>query len=284
MRREVLGRGVKALIPDMEDGAREGVSELPVDRVRPGKAQPREKFDPQALDELARSLREKGLVQPVLVRPVGDEYELIVGERRWRAARLAGYYTIPALIKDVGDREALELALIENTQRQNLNPIEEANAYQRLTEEFELTHDQVAARLGKDRSYVSNVLRLHRLPEVIKEDLVEGRLTMGHAKAILSAGEDDWLMLRDRIVELGLSVRETEELVRRGATEKKAPKSGRAKTAKSIFVSSLEEELQQSLGTKVRLRPGKRGGRLEIYYYSHEELERLLNVLKSDSS
>ncbi len=284
MQREVLGRGIKALIPDMAEEALGQVSELPVGKIRPGKYQPRENIAPDSLDELARSLREKGIIQPLVVRSAGEEYELVVGERRWRAAQIAGYETVPAIIKDLSDLEALETALIENTQRQNLNPIEEANAYRRLAEEFNLTHDQVASKLGKDRSYVSNILRLLRLPDLIKDDLSAGRLSMGHAKAILSAGEEAWLNLRDAIVKRGLSVRETEELVRRAKPKKKAGQQSKNKAADYAFVSSLEERLRQSLGTKVRLRAGKRGGRLEIYYYSNEELERLLELLKAGSA
>ncbi len=281
MQREVLGRGIKALIPDIDEEAQEQVSMLPVKRIRPGSSQPREKIDPQALDELARSLKENGLVQPLVVRTSGDGYELIVGERRWRAAQIAGYEAVPALIKNVGDLEALEIALVENTQRQDLNPLEEANAYQRLTREYSFTHDQIASKLGKDRSYVSNILRLQKLPDLIKEDLMEARITMGHAKAILSAREDDWLKLRDIILKRGLSVRETEELVR-GVKARK--KTGKTRAAESPFVSSLQEDLQRVLGTKVRLRPGKRGGRLEIYFYSQEELERLIEMLKAGTA
>lgn len=285
MQREALGRGIKALIPDVEEEARGQVTEVPVDRVRAGKHQPRENVDPQALNELARSMQEKGLVQPVVVRTVEEGYELIVGERRWRAARLAGYQTIPALIREVGDREALEMALVENTQREDLNPMEEANAYQCLAEEFDLTHDEIAVRLGKERSYVSNVLRLHKLPEIVKEDLAAGRLTMGHARAILTSEEDEWLELRDLIVKLNLSVRDAEELIRRVRSKKTSRQRGtrRPPQAAATFVSALEEELQQALGTKVRLRAGRRGGRLEIYYYSEEELERLLEILKAGS-
>ncbi len=284
MQREVLGRGIKALIPDIDEEAQEQVSMLPVERIRPGSSQPREKIDPQALDELARSLKDNGLVQPLVVRASGDGYELIVGERRWRAAQIAGYKAVPALIKNVGDLEALEIALVENTQRQDLNPLEEANAYQRLTREYSLTHDQIASKLGKDRSYVSNILRLQKLPDLIKEDLVEARITMGHAKAILSAREDDWLKLRDIILKRGLSVRESEELVRGGKARKKTGKKGKTRAAESPFVSSLQEDLQRVLGTKVRLRPGKRGGRLEIYFYSQEELERLIELLKAGTA
>lgn len=284
MQREVLGRGIKALIPEVEEGARGQVSEVPVGKIRPGRFQPRENIDPQALDELARSLQDKGLIQPLMVRPSGDGYELVIGERRWRAAQMAGYETVPALIKDVTDREALEIALVENMQRQNLNPMEEANAYQRLAQDFSLTHDQIAAKLGKDRSYVTNTLRLLKLPKPIREDLVAGRLTVGHAKAILSAREDDWLRLRDLILKQGLSVRDTEELIRRPKSKKRPGGRGKAREAGSVFASALEGELQQALGTKVRLRPGKRGGRLEIYYYSQEELERLLELFKGGSS
>lgn len=283
MQREVLGRGIKALIPEIEVDTTGQVTELSLDDLRPGSCQPREIIDPEALNELAVSLREQGVVQPVVVRPMGEGYELIVGERRWRAARIAGYKTIPAIIKDVGDRDALEIALVENTQRQDLNPMEEANAFQRLSHEYDLTHDQIATKLGKDRSYVSNVLRLLKLPQVVKGDLMAGRLTMGHAKAILACREKDRLELRDLIIEKSLSVREAEGLTRLGKQKKKRQKR-EPSGSEALFVASLEESLRQMLGTKVKLNHGKRGGRLEIFYYSQEELERVVEILRDGSS
>ena len=280
MRREALGRGIKALLPVVEEQVVGQVSNLPVNKIEPGEFQPRGRFDTEALGELAQSLLTNGVVQPVLVRPKGDGYELIVGERRWRAAKLAGFETIPALIKNIEGRDALEIALIENTQREDLNPVEEASAYQRLAEEFDLTHDQIASKLGKDRSYVSNILRLLKLPNQIKEDLIEGRLTIGHAKAILSCREDKRVSIRNQIIERGLSVRGAEGLVRKENESRRSNRKGETDSGEQLFITSLEEDLQQTLGTKVRLRLGKRGGRLELYYYSHEELNRLLEILK----
>lgn len=281
MPRKVLGRGLEALIPDVKEEAgkdkEEGLMQVPVSMVRQNRHQPRKRFDKERLKELAESIRAKGMIQPIIVQKKEDGYELIAGERRWRAVQLLGIEKIPALIKEVSDPEALEMALIENIQRENLNPVEEALAYEKLIQEFSLTQDELAKRVGRDRASIANHLRLLRLPEAIRQDLEDSRVSMGHARALLGlkTGKEQEAV-RDMIVKRGLSVRETEALIRR--MQKKTETGEKAK--KDIFLLSVEEDLEKSLNTKVKISPGKRGGKIEIYYYSEEELQRLLDEIK----
>lgn len=270
--RTALGKGLNALIP--EKG--EEILYLDTDRIMPGKHQPRKVFNEIALKELSASIKEKGILQPIIVSRTGDgAFNLIAGERRWRAAMLAGLKKIPALIKNVASKDTLEIALIENIQREDLNPIETAEAFNRLIKDFDLTQDELSDRVGKERATVSNYLRLLKLPEEIKTMLYNGSLSMGHARALLSIeGRTAQIETARKIIKNGLSVREAEVLSR------KISKPVRGKINKDPQIASLEEKLIKQLGTKVRIRPGsKKGGTIEIEYYSLEEFDRLLEIL-----
>ncbi|NDY41566.1 ParB/RepB/Spo0J family partition protein [Dissulfurirhabdus thermomarina] len=275
-----LGKGLSALLPttDVFDSEGPGFFQCPVEKIHPNPEQPRRQMDRAALEGLAASIREKGVIQPLVVREAGGGYELIAGERRWRAAQLAGLKTVPVVIKDISPGEVLELALIENIQREDLNPLEEAMAYQRLVEEFGLTQAQVAQRVGKERSTVANSLRLLRLPAPIREDLAEGRLTMGHARALLTLEDDAArLALRDEILAKGLSVRETEARARRpaaGARRAAAPRRD------DPDLRRLADELTRLLGHRVRVVHRGDGGRIEIHYRSLDEFDRILHRLR----
>lgn len=267
-----LGKGLGALIPDKG----EETAKIEVDRIIPGEQQPRKVFNDKALHELAASIREKGVLQPVIVSRTGDgTFRLIAGERRWRASSLAGIRQIPAIIKDVASKEAFEMALIENIQREDLNPMETADAFHRLMKDYNLTQEDVSAKVGKERATVANYLRLLKLPEEVKALVNNGSLSMGHARAILSIeGRAHQIEAARRIVTKGLSVREAETLVKTIGKEKK-PKARK----KDPQIASLEERLIQSLGTKVRIHHKGKKGRIEIEYYSLDELDRLLDML-----
>ena len=280
MEKRVLGKGLKALIPDdvaLKPGER-GTVQIKTGEISPGRFQPREVFDPGKLKELVLSVKEKGVLQPIIVRPKGNGYELIAGERRLRAAKELGFSQVPAIIRDVKDDEALEISLIENIQRQDLNPIEEAQAYQRLIDEFSLTQEGVSQKVGKDRATIANTVRLLRLPEKIKEEIYLGRISMGHAKAILMLeSKEAQLELCNRIAKRGLSVREAEYFVRRKLTGPSRRKLKR----RSPEVQAIEEELQKILGTKVTIMHRKKRGRISIEYYSNEDLDRLLHLFRA---
>jgi ParB family chromosome partitioning protein len=243
--------------------------------VHPNPYQPRPHVDPERLQELASSLKAQGLLQPIVVRRDREGFELVAGERRWRAAQMAGFETIPALVKPASEEEVLGLALLENLQREDLNPLEEARAYQRLQSEFHLRQEDVAQYVGKDRSSIANALRLLKLPQVLQEDLEAGRLSMGHARALLALeSEEEQLRLRDQTLAAGLSVRETEDQVR---TQKRPTPDGRAKP---LHLLALEETLQQYFGTRVAIRPGRKHGKIEITYTGEDDLQRLLTLLQ----
>ena len=280
MTRKALGRGLKALIPESKAPEGESLLQLDVERILPSRAQPRHDFDEGAITELARSIKARGILQPVVVMPAdGNTFELIAGERRWRAAREAGLKTVPALVRTAGEPEALELALIENLQREDLNPVEAAKAYRRLIEKFDITQEEVANRVGKERSSVANHLRLLKLPAEIQADLSRGALTMGHARAILSIhGKERQLQAAKTIMSKGLSVREAEQLTRKLAGAVVRKKARVAK--KDIFIRELEGSLRRSLGTRVSIRPGGKGGTIAISYYSPDDLDRLAERLK----
>jgi ParB family chromosome partitioning protein len=275
-----LGRGLKALIPESKAPDGGSLLQLDVERILPGRSQPRHDFDEGSIRELAMSIKARGILQPVVVMPGdGDTYELIAGERRWRAAREAGLKTVPALVRIAGEPEALELALIENLQREDLNPVEAAMAYRRLIDKFDITQEEVATRVGKERSSVANHLRLLKLPGEIQADLSRGALTMGHARAILSVhGKEKQLLAAKTIMSRGLSVREAEQLTRKLAGA--APRKKARIAKKDIFVKELEGSLRRALGTRVSIRPGGKGGTIAISYYSPDELDRLAERLK----
>ena len=278
MKPKGLGRGLDALLGG-DAAPHDALLTLPVSRIRPGRYQPRTRMDQQALAELAASLRSQGMLQPLLVRPVDrDRYELIAGERRWRAAQMAGLEEVPALVREVPDDAALAMALIENIQREDLNPMEEAAGVQRLIEEFKMTHEQAADAVGRSRSATSNLLRLLKLAKPVQEMLLEGALEMGHARALLALDGARQIEAGNRVAARGLSVRETEALVqqllRGGAT-------GRRKSKTDRDLARLEEEVSERLGTTVEIRAGRRGtGKVLVYYSSLEHLETLLKKLR----
>ncbi|HYB73879.1 MAG TPA: ParB/RepB/Spo0J family partition protein [Candidatus Sulfotelmatobacter sp.] len=272
--RRALGRGLGTLLAGPEIP---GVREVPVDAIAANPRQPRKRFDQEGIDSLTASIREQGVISPLILRRGRDGYELVAGERRLRAARLAGLKTVPAIVREVADAQALELALVENLQREDLNAVEAAEAYRRLVEDFGQSQDGVARRVGKDRSTVSNALRLLRLPRKILDDIVAGALAEGHARALLALDrEADQIRARDLIVKGGLSVRGAEALVRRlkgpGAAARRRPR-------RDHNLAALEDRLRGALGTKVRIARRGKGGTVEIEFYSEEDLDRLLELL-----
>ncbi len=282
-----LGKGLGALLPGSDQAPISGLLDAPARAIVPNPHQPRTQFDEQALRELADSIREHGLIQPLIVtRTAEDQYTLIAGERRWRAAQLAGLETVPVVIKDVAPQQMLEMALVENVQRADLNPLEEAMAYKHLSEEFGLTQDQIAQRVGKSRVAVANTLRLLKLPEAIKARLADGLISEGHARALLTITDAAVQQrLLSQIVKSGLSVRQTEELVRRLMEDHpaaKKPQSGASHPRSSgADTRALEERMRRALGTKVILSRSKKGGTIMIHFYSEEELDAIFRRIVS---
>ncbi len=278
--RQALGKGLGALIPDkapIEAEKKKTFHICGIEEIEPNPFQPRKKFSDAQIQELAESIQEKGILQPLVVRRKGTGYELIAGERRWRAAQKAGIKEVPVIIKDVSEAELLELSLIENIQRENLNPIEEAEAFRRLIDQFQLTQEEISKRVGKDRTTVTNALRLLRLPQEIKESLAEGKISVGHARALLSLESSEKQKAAfKQILTAGLSVRQTERLVknirRKSSLGSRVPKSSEW--------DGLIEDLQQILGTKVRIKGKGNRGKIEIDFYSREELDRLIELLR----
>jgi ParB family chromosome partitioning protein len=284
--RKALGRGLGALIPGAASPVQtaaqaRGLQELSVSDIHANKYQPRKTFDEEALEELTASIREKGILQPVVVRKAGpDKFELIAGERRWRAAKKAGLTTIPALVKDVSDLESLELALIENIQRRDLNPIEEAQSYASLVGEFKLTQEDLAKRVGRERSTVANMLRLLKLPDAIQKDLAGGVLSMGHARALLALSDHaSQMQVRAEVIAKQLSVRATEALVARWRPIAGKKKAESSKPAMDIEMKKATEDLKRRIGAKVGFKGSSRRGKIEIEYGSLDELNRILAVL-----
>ena len=282
MERKVLGKGLEALINPAVLEKEEKVIMLDPAQIRPNRYQPRQDFDGEKLQELVASINEKGIVQPVIVRHnPGGEYELIAGERRLRAVKELGHKEVPAVVKKVNDQELLEFSIIENIQRQDLNSLEEAKAYETLINDFGFSQEQVAKTVGKNRSTVTNTLRLLSLPRAIKEALSRGMISFGHAKAILSLEDaDKQARLCERIMREGLSVREAENLA---GINKKEPKTKTVKTGKDPHVREVEEELQQIFATKVNVVHGKKRGKIQIEYYSLDDLERLLAIIRKQN-
>jgi ParB family chromosome partitioning protein len=275
MTRKVLGRGLEALITETE--RKEYIDYIDIDRIKPNRYQPREGFNKEKLEELISSIKEKGVVQPILVRKKEGAYELIAGERRMRAVKSLGVEKIPAIIKETDDAGAMELALIENIQREDLNAIEEARAYQRLMTDFGFTYEKIAQAVGKDASTVNNTLRLLGLPEKIQKFVLDDIISMGHARALLSVSESSRQMqICEKIIKKGLSVREAEQLVR--------PHTAARKT--SVYritdphLKDAEEDLQKVLGTKVRIYHGRKRGRVVIDYFSVSDLDRIIGIIK----
>lgn len=274
--RRGLGRGLGALIPGAETAVAERPTEVPVSRLRPSALQPRQAMDPQEFAGLVESVRRHGVLQPIVVRPVGDGFEVVAGERRWRAAEAAGQAAVPAIIRPLSDREALELALVENLQREDLGPLERARAYRRLVDDFGMTQEQVAERVGKSQPSVANSLRLLHLPSQIQASLDAGRISEGHARALMAAGSQvAMLKIWARVERRGLSVRETEALVRPSISREI---SGRSR-AKDPHLRSAEQTLSRRYGTKVSVVGTRRKGTLSFAYYSEEDLQRLMDLL-----
>jgi ParB family transcriptional regulator, chromosome partitioning protein len=278
MKRTALGRGLGALIPGGSPAERRGVLNVGIEEVRPDASQPRRHFDEVHLGELSESIRAKGVLVPLLVRRDGDAYVLVAGERRWRAAQRAGLRELPVIVKEIAEREAFELALIENIQREDLTAIEEAEAFQRLIEQHGLTQEELAKRVGKDRSTVANTLRLLRLPDAIKHAMTAGDLSMGHARALLALADDaDLRRAAEKVIRERLSVRQVEQLVQR-LKGKRVAKQARARDG-GVQLRHVVESLQRKLGTKVELRDRGGAGTVEIRYGSHGELDRILAAI-----
>lgn len=280
-KRSALGRGLSALIPEGPPlGGREPSSsptEIDIDLLQPNPKQPRLSLDDARLDELAASIKGNGIIQPILVRKKAKGYEIVAGERRWRAAQRAGLLRVPVVVRDVADEKLLEVALIENIQRENLNPIDEALAYRKLVDELKLTQDEVAAAVGKDRATVANHLRLLKLPDKVKASVAAGALSMGHARALLGLEQPGQLeQTATSVIERGLSVRETEALVRR-LHEPPTPRP--EPPPKDVHTRDAEEKLRLALGTRVRIVRKGKGGRVEIDFVSEDELQRLYEFM-----
>jgi ParB family transcriptional regulator, chromosome partitioning protein len=285
MSKKVLGRGLDVLIPRATEEAEtrrgEAVRSVPTEKVRPNPRQPRRQFNDERLAELAHSIREKGIIEPLIVRQAdGDGFELIAGERRLRAAQLAGLQEVPVLLRESADRESLEIALIENLQREDLNPVDEARAYLQLSEEFGRTHAEISQEVGKDRTTVTNILRILRLPQGVLDDVSRGTLSVGHARVLLGVEDPDRQVdLARRMVAEGWNVRQAERFVSQ-INKPATARSRKAATApRGGDVLRIEEALRYALGAEVHLDHGPKGGRIEIRYEGNEELERILGVL-----
>jgi len=283
-KRPALGKGLSALIPDLPEApVRAAAVEADIDRLSPNEFQPRAVVDDERLQELAQSIRTNGVIQPIVVRRIGDRFQIIAGERRWRAAKLAGLHRVPIVVKDVGagqERSLLQMALIENIQRENLNPIDEAVAYRRLADEFHLKQEEIATAVGKDRASVANIVRLLKLPPEVRADVAGGRLSMGHARALLSLPDDGTQrrIARD-IVTRSLSVRETESMVKKIVDGSAPARQHAAPKPVDVHTRAAEDRLKLLLGTGVRIvRTGARG-RIEIEFHSEDELIRIYDQL-----
>jgi ParB family chromosome partitioning protein len=280
-KRTALGKGLGALLPEMGTEETKALLSCGIEEIVPNRSQPRKHFDESKLQELAASIKEKGILEPLIVRKVDQGFEIVVGERRWRAAQKAGLREVPILIKEIGERESLELSVIENLQREDLNPLEEAEAFKRLTEEFGFNQADLATRIGKDRTTVANALRLLKLPVEVKNQLLQNHITSGHARAILSLeNREKQKELCHLIIQRGLSVREAETLAKRWSEKPKrvAPSTKRKGDLESQL-RSLQDSLRRQLGTKVMIRQKGKKGKIEIEYYSHEDLERIVEAI-----
>jgi ParB family chromosome partitioning protein len=280
-KRLALGKGLGALLPEFGQAESKALLYCGIEEIVPNPSQPRKHFDESKLQELAESVREKGILEPLLVRRTDQGYELIVGERRWRAAQKAGLREVPVLVKEVEGREAFEISLIENLQREDLNPVEEAEAYKHLIEEFSISQDDLSKRIGKDRTTITNTLRLLKLPLEVRNQLLQNRITSGHARALLSLeNRERQKELCALIMKKGLSVREAERLAKQWAAKfQKTTPSGKRKGDLESQLRNLEDSLRKCLGTKVRITQKGNKGKIEIEYFSHEELERIVEAI-----
>ncbi|MDN4592558.1 ParB/RepB/Spo0J family partition protein [Polycladomyces subterraneus] len=277
-----LGKGLGALLPDIDVQESDAINEVPLEELRPNPYQPRKHFDPEALQELVSSIKEHGIVQPIVVRKSIRGYEIVAGERRFRAAKEAGLSKVPVVVREFSDDRMMEIALIENLQREDLNPLEVAMAYQKLMTHFSLTQEELAARVGKSRPHVTNFLRLLQLPPEIQEDVSRGTLSMGHARALLGLKDRDLQKkLAEKVKKEGASVRQLEEWVQH--VQQVKPKKKKERPEFHSPYTRYEELLRETLNTPVRIRQGKRKGKIEIEYYSERELERLIEFLQGES-
>lgn len=273
-----LGKGLGALIPESEEPDKNSIIEIKITDIEANEMQPRKSFDDETLADLSESIKEHGVVQPIIVRKLGNSYQIIAGERRWRAARMAGKRTIPAIVKECSNLEVMELALIENLQREDLNSIEEAQAYKSLIEEYNMTQEEISKKIGKSRPAIANSLRLLQLPQEIKNMIEEGKVTQGHARALLAIGsEKKQLEMAEKIINQQLNVRQIEKLVKETKHKKKKeiPFNNF-----QIEINQLEERLKAVLGTKVTIQHKNNKGKIEIEYYSNEDLDRILELLE----
>ena len=284
MEKKVLGRGIGALIPpgasldNLEK--QEKVVFIKLEKVKPNPYQPREDFDAQSLEELTQSIKEKGVIQPIIVRRQGDFYELIAGERRFRAANLLRINEIPALVKDVNDEESLEISLIENIQRQALNPIEEGRAFQYLIDKFGVTQERISEVIGRSRVAVTNILRLLKLPKEIQDEIKRGKITSAHGRLLLELDDlNQQRRLAQEVISKDLSVRELENLIKTRRPKRIKYKANKERSAQEPYLVIREEELQQILGTKVKIKRNRKRGHIQIEFYSTEDMERILKIL-----
>ncbi|GAB7388504.1 stage 0 sporulation protein Spo0J [Bacillaceae bacterium] len=274
-----LGRGLDALIPSLSVDENDLVLEVSVDDIRPNPYQPRKEFEPKALEELSASIKEHGIIQPLIVRKSLRGFEIVAGERRLRAAKLARLQKVPVVVKEFTERQLMEIALIENLQRENLNAIEIAQAYQKLMDEFQLTQEEVAKKVGKSRPHVANFLRLLQLPAKIQEYVSRGTLSMGHARSLISIeDEQKKLQLAEEVIKKGLSVRQLEEMVKK--VDKKVSRETKRRTVKKdLMLVQFEEKLRVRLGTSVKIKRGREKGKIEIEFYSQDDLNRILEII-----
>ena len=280
-KRIALGKGLGALLPEFGQTEPKTLLYCGIEEIIPNRSQPRKRFDESKLQELAESIKEKGILEPLIVRRTDQGFELMVGERRWRAAQKAGLKEVPVLVKEVERGEALEISLIENLQREDLNPIEAAEAFKHLIEEFNISQEDLSKRIGKDRTTIANTLRLLKLPMEVKNELLQNRITSGHARAILSLeSKEKQKELCALIIKRGLSVREAEALaIRWSEKPKKTVTSAKKKGDLESQLGSLQDSLRKYLGTKVQIMPKGKRGKIEIEYYSHEDLERIVETI-----
>ncbi len=282
VKRKSLGRGLDSLIPKDTESADAERSSLSTELLQPSASQPRKRFSEKSLSELADSIRENGMIQPIVVRHENGRYEIVAGERRWRAARMAGLKKVPVVVRTVSDLAAAEITLVENIQRENLTPVEEARAYEKLIRDFNLTHEEISKKTGKNRSTVTNRLRLLNLSEKSKQALDSGEITPGHARALLAARSREAMdSLLAEVLRKDLTVRKTEALVKKLEKESVSPRPADAQRERDIFTEDLVQRLSGKFSTKVIINGGEKKGRIEIQYYSPEELDRIVGILLS---
>jgi len=279
--KKALGKGLSALIPIEEDKEIK-IEEIDIEKIFSRENQPRQKFDEEKLIELADSIKEHGIIQPIILKKTDKGYEIVAGERRWRAAKIAGLKRIPAVIKELNKEKMMEIALIENIQREDLNPLEEANAYKTLMEECGMTQEELAKKIGKSRSFIANTIRLLNLEDEIKEMIIEGKITSGHARALLSVEDPvERIRLAKKIADENISVRDVENIVKqKNERGEKKRKKGKEETKKEMNnLNNIEEMLKEALGTKVCIKGNEKRGKIEIEFYSEEELERIIELI-----